>query len=190
MNLPADGTYRVLATSFSEGEEGAYRLIATASPTEDLRCEWERGAPPLDSELSEIEILPGRALTHAELSAGSTSGLPAGRSALAGVEISGVLSSADHRLQGGGVAQGWSVEVLEGESYRIELASSAFDPYLIVDGPGFDEPLWSDDDGGELNSRLEFVAGESGALRVIVRAATGEGTGDFSLRVIRVLGGR
>jgi len=39
VTFPASGSYRAVVTSFSEGEEGAYRLIATESPTDELSCD-------------------------------------------------------------------------------------------------------------------------------------------------------
>lgn len=190
ITFPSSGSYRVIATSYSEGAEGAYRLTATATPVEDLECEWEGGSPPSDIDMTGIEILPGRTLTRADFSAEPGGPVPTGRSVLSGVELNGVLSESDLPLEEGGVGQGWAVEALEGETFRIELESSDFDPYLVVSAAGSDEVLWSDDDGGQLNSRLDVGASEDGEIRILVRTATGEGTGSFTLRVVRISGGR
>jgi hypothetical protein len=190
ITFPASGSYRAVATSFSEGAEGAYHLIATESPTDQLDCDGGGGSAPSMEELDRVEVIPERRLelsVFPSLPAVSASAL---WSPIAGVEIGGSLSADDHLFEDGSRAQGWSLDALPGERFRIELESDDFDPYLIVAGTAAAAPVWNDDDGEGLNSRIEVVVAEAGVLRVIVKSAGSGGAGSFILRVLRRGSGR
>ena len=97
----------------------------------------------------------------------------------------GRLSSSDPIIGEGRRGQAWALEGRSGERYTIDLSSAEFDGYLLLVGPGLDEPLVDDDSGGDLDSRLTVTLPEDGTYRVIVTSAGSAETGAFELRVIR-----
>jgi hypothetical protein len=68
----------------------------------------------------------------------------------------------------------------EGKTYVINLTSTAFDSYLILESPGGQAVARDDDSGGNLNARIIYRAAEAGTYRVIVTALNAR-TGPFQL---------
>lgn len=75
------------------------------------------------------------------------------------------------------------VKLKAGQTYVIDLMSTAFDPYLYLeDNTG--KRLRSNDDGGVgLNSRIVFTPTRSGTYRIVVSSYATNATGSFTLRV-------
>lgn len=71
-----------------------------------------------------------------------------------------------------------------GQRYEITVESDDFDPMVeLFYGDDADEPLVSDDDGGDgTNSALEFSPSTTGRYRVRIRSVNEE-LGDFSLNI-------
>jgi hypothetical protein len=107
-----------------------------------------------------------------------------GRRVATGEEASGSISTAD-LLGSDGRIQVWVLWADPGEHVRVDLRSTAFDPYLRVVGPGFGSGL-TDDDGGEgLNARLCFEVPAGGETRVVASALS-DGTGAYRIAVAAV----
>jgi hypothetical protein len=70
-----------------------------------------------------------------------------------------------------------------GDDVIVEMTSSEFDTYLIVQSPSGQE--WSNDDYGSTSvSRVEFEADETGTYTIITTSYSSGSTGDYSTRVI------
>lgn len=129
-----------------------------------------------------------------------------------GQTVQGDLRRGDDTLQSGEYTDTWTLRVRAGETYEVTLSASAFDPYLLVRGPGGLSEDNDDDPSarGSRDSRIRFTApaageveidatsyepGETGAYRLTLRAVGGGSdraeTGDASgtLGVGRTVGG-
>lgn len=72
----------------------------------------------------------------------------------------------------------------QGKVYRIDVKSTAFDTFLILENPT-GRPVANDDDGGGgLNSRIVFGPPEAGTYKIIVTSFKGGQTGKFQLTVV------
>ena len=99
-----------------------------------------------------------------------------------GVEASGRLSDADPEVMAGQYTQAWALTLGAGQEVTVVAASSDFDAYLRVMGPGLDSGLSDDDSGGGCDARITFTAPEGGLYRAIVNSANPSETGEFVLR--------
>jgi hypothetical protein len=79
-------------------------------------------------------------------------------------------------------AREWEIAGKQGAVITVDLASDAFDAYLIVYGPGLDG-LQDDDSGGLCNARITVRFPESGAYHIAVTTAAKRQTGPFVLAV-------
>ncbi len=98
----------------------------------------------------------------------------------------GTLEAGDDTLTSGEFSDSWTIEVAEGQEITVELASSAFDPYVILKPPS-GEQLDNDDWNGDRQvARIvhpnavagtwtllatSYSPGESGAYAVTLSAA-------------------
>lgn len=272
MRLPADGTYRIQATSFEAGETGAYRINLvegagdailaegggaarvgtnsgqlrtgdatlnagefidrwTLTGTPGARYVARLNASDFDAYLiirgdgveedndddatgrgstnSRIEfIMPADgvvtiAATSYQANESGTYQLlveePGARQTAqadtvgalrVGQSISGQLRQGDPTLTSGEFMNVYTFSGRAGEQVDLRLQSTAFDPYLFINGPGDFALANDDDESGEdgTNSRLivtlpadgeyrvyatSYQAGESGAYRLSAAQATG-----------------
>ena len=100
-----------------------------------------------------------------------------------GRPVSGQLARGDDTLQSGEYADNWTFPVRRGQSYELNLSSPAFDPYLIVRGPGGLSEDNDDDPAarGSRDSRVRFTAPADGQAVVSATSyQTGE-TGPYTL---------
>ena len=105
-----------------------------------------------------------------------------GRTLTMGAEGFGTLSDADPEGPDGSYVQAWALELSAGQEVTASLASSDFDAFLLVTGPGLEWELSDDDSGGGCDARITFIAPEDGEYRAIVNAAAPGQTGQFLLR--------
>jgi hypothetical protein len=103
-----------------------------------------------------------------------------------GTEIGASLDG-QAALTSGVPADAWTVEMVAGESYALELISDVFDPVLYLDGPGLPGALMDDDGLGNGDSRIVYESGTSGTMRITAAAYGPDGTGAYRLRVIRLV---
>ncbi len=105
------------------------------------------------------------------------------RAVSVGKSVGDSLTARDPARQGRGPYHAWTLRGKKGQRLAIEMASTAFDPFLAVrDADGF--LLGSDDDGGGgLNARLHIILPRSGTYRVIATSINGTARGWYTLAV-------
>lgn len=80
----------------------------------------------------------------------------------------------------------YQVKLASGKTYKIDLVSpnkKALDPYLILADPQGVRLLEDDDGGGELNSRITFLAPKDGVYRIVATSYNRRGEGELSLTI-------
>ena len=103
-----------------------------------------------------------------------------------GATVRGELRTSDVLLSRDSTyAQEWQIDAGEGQVVTVDLASDAFDAYLIVYGPAIARQLQDDDSGGHCNARLTVRFPQSGAYHIAVTSNEKFETGQFSLSVTR-----
>ena len=128
---------------------GRYRIIATSYAT------GERGRYQLRLGAGNLASAPASANANGP------------RTINAGQSVDGALDSNDQTLPSGEYIETWTLQGRRGESYDVTLQSSAFDPYLIVRGPGGLNQDNDDADGrGTRNSRVRFTMPADGEVRI------------------------
>ncbi len=105
-----------------------------------------------------------------------------GRMVRPGTALVGELSANDYVFQNGERVQAWGLAVTEPSTWRVELNSSDFDPYLRVLGPGLGLGRMDDDGGDGLNASL-CVQLEPGNYRLVASGLYGN-TGRYSLHAL------
>ncbi|HLB82038.1 MAG TPA: PPC domain-containing protein [Gemmatimonadales bacterium] len=81
-------------------------------------------------------------------------------------------------------AQQWRLRGRAGETVTIDLASSAFDAYLFLLGPGVSTaPPQDDDSGGRCNARLTVRLPATGDYFIVATSSERRATGAFTLTV-------
>jgi hypothetical protein len=80
----------------------------------------------------------------------------------------------------GRIGHHYSISLMAGKTYELNLMSSSFDAYLEVSGPA--GGYWENDDGPSgLNSQLVFTAPVSGQYQVLVTSLAGDSLGLYTL---------
>lgn len=109
-----------------------------------------------------------------------------------GQTVQGDLRRGDNTLQSGEYTDTWTLQVRAGETYEVALSASAFDPYLMVRGPG---ELSEDNDDdpaarGSRDSRIRFTAPVSGEVEIDATSYEPGETGAYRLTLTAVGGGQ
>src|SRR2546427_11096433 len=82
-------------------------------------------------------------------------------------------------------AQQWRLAGRAGQTIPIDFASSAFDAYAFLLGPGFEAAAPQDDDsGGHCNARLTVRLPRTGDYFIVVTSSERLATGAFTLTVV------
>ncbi len=149
------GDYHVLTTSYRAGMVGAYELVIGAPAG---------STPP-----------PGGTITQPP--SGATQPTPVA----ATQPIHGTLARGDQTLPSGEFVDTHSVTLPQGGSIRVRLASTAFDPYLIIRTPSGRQLDNDDLTPGERNSGLDLPVAESGTYSVQVTSYRAAETGAYTL---------
>jgi len=151
--IPTSGVYWVIANSYQKGHYGPY--------TVRLRS---LGMASPGSATS--GLLPG---TVGQILRGQT--------------MSGRLQPNDPKLSDGSVYQAWTYIGTAGETIQVDVVSSDFDAYAIIqDGNGV--KLTADDDsGGGTNARIIYTLPYTGAYRIIANTYRQGSYGAFSLSI-------
>lgn len=90
------------------------------------------------------------------------------------------LEAGDDPSDGGGVQDGYSVEIGTGRQLVVSMSSDDFDSYLTLMSPDGYSVAFDDDSGGNLNSQLSYVALDSGTY-TIVASSYGGGFGAYTI---------
>lgn len=150
------GELRITVTSAEKGETGAYRLVVTVQ----------------DTPFAEGDA--------AASSGTATSGASAGQDGR--TVLSGELATGDQTLRTGEFGDVHTARVRPGQHVRIDMASPAFDTYLVVSGA-----LSAQNDDiapGRTMSRVEGVAGGDGQIRIVATSARPGETGRYLIVVL------
>lgn len=107
-----------------------------------------------------------------------------------GQTMSGQLSTADQRLSDNSVYQAWTYIGARGERIQVDVTSSAFDAYAILEDATGKILARDDDSGGGTNARIVFTLSEAGAYRIIANTYRQGSYGAYSLSVRQVSGGK
>lgn len=152
--LPENGTYTVLANSYSPRETGEYSLrVATATGNS------VQSAMPVSGQSATTQNLPLRV----EGILGSSSP---------------VLDRDGSRYEE------YEFDGSAGQQLRISLNSPDFDPFLVLMGPDGSVVGYNDDTGtSSLNSAMTVTLPSNGRYRVIANAFDSSGQGRFTLNV-------
>lgn len=171
-----------LNTHISKGAAGLVPVFRAATESEDRRAaamglKQADGARLLVATLPRVESKASLALTRlVTCSTGSAQSFGCNRS------TTGSLTSSDCTLGDGSYADYYSVPVTSGQTLTIDLASSAFDAYLLLlDSSG--ALLASNDDYSGLNSRIVYTVSYTGTVYVVANSLNAGGTGSYSLSV-------
>jgi len=82
-------------------------------------------------------------------------------------------------------AQQWRLAGRAGQTITIDLASTAFDAYAFLLGPGFEAAAPQDDDsGGHCNARLTVRLPRTADYFIVVTSSERLATGAFTLSVV------
>lgn len=147
------GEYHIRATSYRAGMAGAYELVI--------------GAPSGASAPTPGTVTPPP----------TTQPTP-----VAGVQpIRGSLARGDQTLASGEFVDTHSVTLPQGGSVRLRLASSAFDPYLIVRTPSGRQLDNDDLVPGDTNAGIDLPVAESGTYTVQVTSYRAAEAGAYTL---------
>lgn len=122
------------------------------------------------------------ALTLVAACGGGSGSVPGAQRIALGQSASGTLSDQDPVMRGNrGPYQVWALRGKRGQRVVIDLASSAFDPFLVVrDADGF--LIGSDDDSGdELAARLRTILPRTGQYRIIATSVGATARGGYNL---------
>lgn len=107
---------------------------------------------------------------------------PPRRLVAVGVPAAGALTSDDWILPGPGArAQLWTLRGIAGDSLTLTLVSDAFDPYLVVLGPGLPDPVADDDSGVGCSPWIAVRLPATGEYSLMVIALRPGATGRFVL---------
>ncbi len=163
LRLPADGTYRITATSYEPGESGRYTLSMSGAGAGARAQATGGGRGPQNAGGGMLQ--PGRG-------------------------ASGALAQGDRRLEAGEFADDWELQVRRGETYTVSLDAGDFDAYLMVRGPGGLSEDIDDDPGqrGGRNSRLTFTAVADGTVEISATSFGPDETGRY--QILAEQGGR
>ena len=155
VTLPANGTYRVRATTYQSGERGAYTIAVSDGA----------GTP--------------QQATPAPTQASAAGTIAVGQS------INGALAAGDTRLQSGEFQDTYRLQGRRGQQYVIRLRATAFDPYLIVRGPNNLSQDNDDDESerGSRNSRVVVTMPADGELRITATSYQSGDSGAYTISV-------
>jgi hypothetical protein len=102
---------------------------------------------------------------------------------LKGQSVSGTLSPGDPRLSDNSVYQAWTYIGTGGERIQIDVMSSAFDAYAILEDATGKMLARDDDSGGGTNARIVFTLPASGAYRIIANTYRQGSYGPYTVSV-------
>jgi hypothetical protein len=108
---------------------------------------------------------------------------PAPQPIAIGQSVSGELSSNDAQRRSGKFEDVYAIDGHRGQRVQLDLASDAFDSYLVVTGPeGFNLANDDQEGGDTLNSRLVLQFPSDGVYRVSVTSFRSGETGAYRLQ--------
>jgi hypothetical protein len=152
------GRYLIFATSYRQGETGAYELKV------------------MPAQRASAMITPGATPTPGAQAAGATQ------------TVSGSLAAGDTQLNSGEFTDTHTFDFVAGTTVRIRLSSTAFDPYLIVRPPSGAQADNDDLTPQDRNAGLDYVVTQTGPHRVLATSYRAGETGAYTLEVTGAAG--
>jgi hypothetical protein len=162
-DLTEAGTYKVAVTSYQRREQGGY----------ELRMEFGAAGGA-----------GGAGATAAAGASGGSRSRDVGAIAF-GESHSGELAATDQRLDSGEYRDAYAFEGAIGDPVVIELASSAFDPYVVLVPPQGEQIDNDDADGRQDLSRIELTLRAAGRYRILATSYAAGRTGAYRLSLRR-----
>ena len=173
LRLPADGTYRVMTTSYEPGESGRYTLDFQGG-----------GGGGFGGSGSGSGRGPGVGVGGSIADRIGASARRGQNNVLQpGATVREALERSDSRLSTGEYADGWRFRARRGQTYTLTLQSGDFDAYLVARGPGGLSEDNDDDPGsrGSTDSAITFTAAADGEVQVSATTFEAGETGAYSL---------
>jgi hypothetical protein len=152
------GEYRILATSYRPGDTGEYELVI--------------GAPSATPDPGTPAVAAGPANTQPV-------------AASLGEPIRGSLARGDRTLASGEFVDAHTVTLPQGGGVQIRLASTQFDPYLIVRSPSGRQVDNDDLTPGDRNAGIDLPLAEPGTYTIQVTSYRAGETGAYTLSFAR-----
>jgi hypothetical protein len=154
--LPVTGTYRIIANTYRQNQFGRYRVRLTSGVVTPV-------APP---------VVSGTPVT-----AGTVGQI------LRGQVVQGRLSTSDAKLADNTFYQAWTFYGQAGEAVTLDVVSSDFDAYAVIQDMSGNVLARDDDSGGTLNARIIFTLPYTGNYRMVANTLRVGATGAYSLSV-------
>ena len=127
-------------------------------------------------------VLLGTAVVLAGCGGGGVAPVRSGTIAIPG-EVSGTLTRSDRMLRDTTYYQAWSFFGTAGQNIQIDVISSDFDAYAILQGPGGNEIARDDDAGGGRNARIRVALPTAGTYHILANAYRKGETGRYTVRL-------
>lgn len=153
--LPVTGTYRIIANTLRKGSYGAYRVRLTSN------------AP----------MVSGPMVSGAPATAGTVGQV------LRGQVVQGRLTTGDRQLADNTYYQAWTFYGQAGEAITLDVMSTDFDAYAVIQDMSGNALARDDDSGGSLNARIVFTLPATGNYRLIANTLRVGATGAYTLSV-------
>ena len=103
---------------------------------------------------------------------------------------SGELEDGDATLESGEFADSYTIDVQAGQTIVVDMTSTSdLDPYIILKSPGGEQTENDDYEGDRTRSRVEQVASESGAWRVMATSYEPGESGSYDVSIRTQAGG-
>ncbi len=115
---------------------------------------------------------------------GASAPLPGTRGQiLRGQTITSQLTPSDQKLSDGSPYQAWTFVGTAGELIQMDVVSSDFDAYAIIQDSNGNRLASDDDSGGGTNARIFFTLPYTGAYRLVANTYRVGGFGTYTLSV-------
>lgn len=187
VRLPADGEYRILATSYQPGESGRYRLTLDDGGQAPGGYGGGGGGGFTQSLGQGGGAQPPQQPPRRPDAGGPNSG---GGQIRVNASNAGRLAQGDEALDSGEFTDRWTLRGTAGRRYVATLSATDFDPYLMVRGDNLSEDNDDDPSGrGSRNSRIDFIMPPDGEVQVVATSYAARETGGYDLIVEEIGGG-
>ena len=155
--LPVSGQYRIIANTYRKDQFGRYRVrLASGGAPAPLGQPNVGGAPVTSGTMGQV---------------------------LRGQTVQGRLTANDARLADNSFYQAWTFYGQAGEAVTLDVVSSEFDAYAVIQDANGHVLAQDDDSGGGLNARITFTLPYTGNYRFLANTQRVGATGAYTLTV-------
>jgi hypothetical protein len=153
------GTYRIIANTYRQNQFGRYRVRLTSG-----------GVAPM------APIAP--VVTGGPVMQTGVVG-----QVLRGQVVQGRLTAGDQQLADNTYFQAWTYYGQAGEAITLDVMSTEFDAYAVIQDASGHVLARDDDSGGNLNARIIFTLPATGTYRLLANTLRVGATGAYTLSV-------